>query len=236
MKKYITLLLAVLIIASGCMEEQQTTTGTTSTTMVPVNQASTSTIKSQTTTTTPGEPEFEPSGSTIKQAINVTDCMKLGNATERDLCLYDAAGRDRDISICETIAENNIKFKCRARLEDKPEHCDNIVSQRQKNQCYWMMAFRWKKINYCRNILMDPETADQCELQYIKSIGDPAGAPGKYAGDCLSMTTQPTRDECIYFYIDVYNKTGEGGITPNLCTLIQNGTYQQQCNQTYLKQ
>ena len=50
------------------------------------------------------------------------------------------------------------------------------------------------------------------------------------------MSTQPTRDQCIYFYIDVYNKTKEGGIKPALCTLIQNVTYQLQCNQTYLKQ
>jgi hypothetical protein len=231
-----TILLALVVLAAGCMEtQQQNTESTTSSSAQVVITSSTTLKKGPTTTLAPREPEFEPTGTTIKQALNATTCYELTNTTERDQCLSDAAGRDRDIGVCDNITEDSTRFKCRARLEDKPEHCDNIASQRQKNQCYWMMAFRWKKIAYCGSILMNPELSDQCVLQYIKSIGDPPGGPGKYAGDCFSMSTQPTRDQCIYFYIDVYNKTGGYGINPNLCTRIQNETYQMQCNQTYLK-
>lgn len=225
MRVFIVCLLVIIISAAGCMSGPQGGDTTSSTT--PVAPSSTLlTIRPATTATTTAADDYEETtSSTIRLPANITNCLTLDNATLRDYCFYEAAGRDKDMGTCDKITAKNLQLKCRARLEDNSAYCDEIDTWSEKDWCYWMMAFKWNNIKYC-NVIFGQPIKDSCILDYVK---DKKADPLK----CFDIYNPRMKDECILYHIDLYNRTGTG-IKPTLCTLIGNVTMQRQCNETYL--
>jgi hypothetical protein len=126
---------------------------------------------------------------------------------------------------CDKILAKNLQLKCRARLEDNSAYCDDIDTWSEKDWCYRMMAFKWNKIKYC-SVIFTQSIKDECILDFVKDKKpDPM--------ECFGIAKPTMKDDCIYFHIDLYNRTG-AGMKPSLCTLIVNGSLQRKCNETYL--
>jgi len=220
-------LLVLAVLAAGCIGGQQAeTAATTSTSMKPIQEPATSTTTplTATSTTIAADEEITP---TLPIFSNVSGCMALGNATIKDLCLYDIAGRDKNIKVCDSITDGNTMLKCKAHLEDKPEYCDQIDLLTDKDWCFRMMAFKWNKLDYC-NAIFTQSLKDKCVLDFVKDK-----KPDPYM--CFQILDNDMRDACILYHIDLYNKTG-AGIKPTLCGLIYNITVEMKCNETYLHQ
>jgi hypothetical protein len=234
MRPLAILLIALAVFAAGCMGGTQETpadgkTTTTQASATTQKGATATTAAKATTSTTLGpdeEPPMPPS-ITIKLPANVTNCTTLDNATIRDVCLFDPAGRNKDMNVCGQIESKNIQLKCKARLEDNSEYCDQIDTLGEKDYCYRMMAFKWNKISYCKMAFYQG-IKDKCTLDFVRDKkADPY--------ECFQIASAGMRDECIYYHIDLYNKTG-AGIKPTLCGLINNESLEMKCNETYLGQ
>jgi len=221
----------IVVLAAGCMESQER--GTTAQESTPTS----TTLKASepgvtiaiTTPTTESESDMtvEPPTITVKLPANMSGCRGLENATLKDWCYYDVAGKDRNIEVCDSIADKNTVLKCKARLEENPDYCEQIDRLSEKDWCYWTMAFKWNKIRYCKVIFAQP-IKDKCVHDFVTGKKpDPM--------ECFSIINTVLRDDCIYFHIGEYERTGSG-IKPNLCILINNQTLQLRCNQTFLKQ
>ncbi|MFH0862694.1 MAG: hypothetical protein V1875_06675 [Candidatus Altiarchaeota archaeon] len=227
MKFHLACLLVLAVFVGGCLGDDQT----------PANQngasSTTLTAHQETTTTSDGPPttidieeEEIPTTTTIRIPFNMTNCQKEANATIRDACFFDAAGREKDISICAKIDSKNTRLKCQARLEDDSAYCDDVDVQVEKDFCYRMMAFKWNKLNYCKGIFY-AQIRDKCVLDYVRDK-----KPDPY--ECFQIVDSAMRDECIYYHVDLYDRTG-AGIKPTLCNLLNNETMELKCNETYLK-
>jgi hypothetical protein len=224
--RLMVLALVILVLSfAGCMGGQQASEEQT-TTSLSAPGSTLLTIRPTTSSTYSSNDNTEDSTTTtIRLPANITNCLTLDNITLRDYCFYDAAGKGKDMATCDKVMTKNLQLKCRARLEDNSAYCDEIDRWSEKDWCYWMMAFKWNKIKYC-NVIFGQPIKDKCILDFVKDKKpDPL--------QCFQIVNPKMKDDCIYFHIDVYNRTGTG-IKPNLCTLIGNVTLQHQCNETYL--
>jgi hypothetical protein len=214
--------MVLVVLAAGCISGTQVGEAVTSTT-AKVAESTTSTIKESTTTTTLEEIEEpeESTTTTIKLPTNISGCMGLTDSTQRDTCLYDIAGIGKDMSVCERITDRNIQLKCRARIEDKPEYCEEIDVLIERDWCYRNMAFRWNSIEYCRKIFYQ-QIKDKCIHDYVKDK-----KPDPF--ECFQIVDPKLRDDCIIQHV------GLGRINPRLCYLITDPETELKCNQTYLK-
>jgi hypothetical protein len=88
-----------------------------------------------------------------------------------------------------------------------------------------LMAFKWNKLTYCKAAYY-ASIRDKCVLDYVRDK-----KPDPY--ECFQIVDTGMRDACIYYHVDLYNRTG-AGIKPTLCNLINNETLELMCNQTYL--
>jgi hypothetical protein len=228
MRYEIILPIIVVIFVAGCMGQDTQSADNASTTSILASPISTTAgsgnIK---TTTTESDEEEMPTTTMVRVPANITNCLVLDNVTIRDACFFDAAGKDKDASACEKIEYNNLKLKCMARLQDNPDYCDKIDRLSEKDWCYRMMAFKWNQMRYCKMVFAAP-IRDKCILDFVRDK-----KPDPY--ECFQIVNSRIKDECIYYHIDVYNRTG-AGIKPKLCTLILNSSLQLRCNQTFLNQ
>ncbi len=214
------ILLAALVFAAGCVSDEGGGVPSPTTLAGSTNP----TLKATTTTGEVLGPDEEPveppTESLVKVPANITNCLTLENASVRDVCFYDAAGRAKDMSACEKISDRNLQLKCRARIVDNPEYCDGIDVSSQRDWCYRMMAFRWNKIKYCKMIFAQT-LRDDCVWDYVRDKeADPF--------ECFDMVNANLKDQCIYYHV------GLDRIKPALCYLIVNETMEGQCNSTYL--
>ncbi|MFH1055531.1 MAG: hypothetical protein V1744_05510 [Candidatus Altiarchaeota archaeon] len=229
MKFNAPLLLILLILTAGCINGNQTksvSASTTTTIKAPVHTTATTTIKTTTTTEA-----YDETTTTMYRPANISHCLTLGDVALRDSCLYSTASRDKSMEICQKITNANLRFKCHAYLEDKAEHCDNIDVQTDKDWCYRMMAFKWNKIKYCK-VIFAQNIRDKCMLDFIIDKMGERSDPT----ECFDIYTPALKDKCYFHEIGLYNRTGGTvGIHPRLCNLIEDGAFELQCNQTFLK-
>lgn len=233
MRFFVPCILVLALMASGCVSGPEEAQPAPSTTSAQALAAPTSTTNKATSTTmvvaVDEEPVEPPTESLVKLPANITNCLTLENETVRDVCFYDAAGAAKDMAACDKIQGKNLQLKCRARIIDDPEYCDQVDALSQKDWCYRMMAFKWNKLEYCKAIYYQ-KVKDKCILDFVKDKVK-RDFPKPY--ECFQIVDSGMRDDCIYYHIDLYNRTGSG-IKPVLCNLINNESLELKCNQTYL--
>jgi hypothetical protein len=231
MRVFLTGLLALMAFAAGCMGpetgQSPDTTAPAAPSTIPAASLQPGTDRPTTTIGVALQEDEEPvlPPDPVILPANITACAPLENATLRDLCFYDQAGRSKDMTVCDKIADGNFRYRCRARLEENSDYCESIDTLTDKDWCFRMMAFKWNKIKYCKMVFYQGRK-DKCVLDYVKDK-----KPDPY--ECFQITDSAMRDDCIYFHIDLYDRTG-AGIKPTLCNLINNGTMEAACNQTFL--
>jgi hypothetical protein len=232
--RVLVLIVALMVLLGGCItgdgdepsgdEIVSTTTstiqGVVETTLPEPVESGKTTTTTTTTTTRDYVKLLERTTTTAALPPTGEGCLKLGNVTERDNCLYDMAGREGKQGLCDDISVKNLMFKCKAHVEERPEFCNGIDVPRDRDYCFWMMAFRWSKIGYCKTV-SDQRVKDMCVFNFLRDKKpDPL--------ECFEIRNASLRDGCIYYHI------GLGLINPNLCGLITGWELELECNKTYL--
>ncbi len=211
-----TALIVLAVLLCGCVGTEETST--TVTTETPAAGATTSLNTSTTVTSETLPPEM--TLTTVKQPTGEAECMLLSDSAEADRCLYDLAYRMKDRGACNKIGGDNLKFRCLARLEDKPDYCERIDVLDEKDICYRTMAFRWNNRAYCDEI-HDRQVMEKCLYDYVR---DKEADP--YV--CFLLTNSTLHDRCMMQHIELER------INPNLCYLIVDPAVEAECNDTYL--
>ncbi len=163
---------------------------------------------------------------TLKTWGNETYCLTLENATLRDMCILDAASESMNRSLCSEIEYENMKYRCRARVEANPSFCARIDVLEEKDWCYHMMAFKINDKSMCGEIFTQ-SLRDKCWYSYVMDKKpDPVV--------CFDLINETLRDRCIYRHVGLKTSTGKSLISPALCHLIVDPQMEVDCNQTYL--
>ena len=179
---------------------------------------STTTVKDLTTTVEDSTTTLEYTSTTLLSTF-----CSLGN----DTCFFEKAYKSKDRGLCNKITDDNMKFRCIARVEKNPRFCDKIDLFKVKDQCLWDMAYGLNDLSYCKMIFQS-NLRENCIYSFVKDK-----EPNPF--ECLDLTNVTLRDKCIFYHVGIKTLSDKPYIDPSLCHLIEDIELETKCNNTYLK-
>jgi len=102
-----------------------------------------------------------------RQKESMEYCLMIGDPTEKDKCLYDAALRSGDEKACALIADDESKLGCMANVLGDPAYCKCIQNPPARDWCLRRLSLKLKNPNLCMQIT-DEEHKDKCLLEYVR--------------------------------------------------------------------
>lgn len=157
--------------------------------------------------------------------VEIIECEDI-DAGERDLCLLNRARRTKDHKDCNNIRAQDLKFRCLAAVLKQARHCEKIVVEGEKDECFWDVAFGLNDRSFC-DMISQGNMRQRCIYNYIMFKEPDAIA-------CIDLTNITLRDRCIFDHIGRKTLDGRPYISSDLCRLIVDEELELRCNQTYL--